>query len=165
MRQTPPNVPRVCCFSNDSGDLGFWLRRRLAISARHKRAYTRYPGYDLLAFNADANLSCRIQVKSRWATDYDKSFPLKNLDTDFVVLAALNRGYRGYDRRRVHPDDDGTAATVDLRLPRGGAHRVLLSGAGPQERIYLARPVNCFRERSRRPGVARVDRGRSAQPA
>ena len=63
------------------------------------KAYTRFPGYDLLAFNPDAGLSCRIQVKSRWATDYDKSFPIKNFDSDFVVHVALNRGYRY--RRRV----------------------------------------------------------------
>jgi hypothetical protein len=70
------------------------------------KAYTNFPGYDLVAFNADANLSCRIQVKSRWATDYDRTFPLKNDDTDFVVHVALNRGYRGY-RKRPAGDDSG----------------------------------------------------------
>jgi hypothetical protein len=38
--------------------------------------------------------SARIQVKSRWATNYDRSFPIKNYDCDFVVHVALNRGYR-----------------------------------------------------------------------
>ncbi len=38
--------------------------------------------------------SCRIQVKSRYATDFDGGFPIKNFDCDFVVLVALNRGYR-----------------------------------------------------------------------
>jgi hypothetical protein len=69
------------------------------------KAYTNFPGYDLVAFNPDENLSCRIQVKSRWATDYDHTFPLKNFDTDFVVHAALNRGYRY--RRRAAAEDDG----------------------------------------------------------
>ena len=41
--------------------------------------------------------SCRIQVKSRWASDYDRTFPLKkDSSCDFVVFAELNRGYRGY---------------------------------------------------------------------
>lgn len=65
------------------------------------KAYTRYPGYDLIAANADKNRTCRIQVKSRWATDYDGSFLIKNFGCDFVVHVALNRGYsfrrRGQD--------------------------------------------------------------------
>ncbi|MEU4165012.1 hypothetical protein [Actinoplanes sp. NPDC026670] len=58
------------------------------------KAYTRFPGYDLIAADPDNGTSCRIQVKSRWATDYDRAFPLRNLETDFVVLVALNRGFR-----------------------------------------------------------------------
>jgi hypothetical protein len=41
-------------------------------------AYTNYPGYDLLAVSKDAQRTCRIQVKSRWATDWDRGFPIKN---------------------------------------------------------------------------------------
>lgn len=63
------------------------------------KAYTRYPGYDLIAANPEADRTCRIQVKSRWATDYDGGFPIKNFDCDFVVHVALNRGY-GRRRRR-----------------------------------------------------------------
>lgn len=63
------------------------------------KTYTNFPGYDLIATNAEKNTSCRVQVKSRWATDYDGGFPIKNLDCDFVVLVALNRGYR-YRRRK-----------------------------------------------------------------
>lgn len=58
------------------------------------KAYINFPGYDLTAVNPDTKKVARIQVKSRWATDYDTSFPLKNLDCDFVVHVALNRGYR-----------------------------------------------------------------------
>ena len=65
------------------------------------KAYTRFPGYDLLAFNPDAGRTCRIQVKSRWATDYDRAFPIKNFDSDFVVHVALNRGYRHSRRLRL----------------------------------------------------------------
>jgi len=58
------------------------------------KAYINFPGYDLIAVNPETKKVARIQVKSRWATDYDTSFPLKNLDCDFVVHVALNRGYR-----------------------------------------------------------------------
>lgn len=58
------------------------------------KAYTNFHGYDLVAVNADTGRSARIQVKSRWATNYDRSFPIKNYDCDFVVHVALNRGYR-----------------------------------------------------------------------
>lgn len=58
------------------------------------KAYINFPGYDLTAVNPETKKVARIQVKSRWATDYDKSFPLKNLDCDFVVHVALNRGNR-----------------------------------------------------------------------
>ncbi len=66
------------------------------------KAYTRYPGYDLIAANADRGWTCRIQVKSRWAADYDGSFLIKNFDCDFVVHVALNRGY-GFRRRGQEP--------------------------------------------------------------
>ena len=65
------------------------------------KAYTRYPGYDLIAANPDRGRTCRIQVKSRWATDYDGSFLIKNFDCDFVVHVALNRGY-SFRRRGQH---------------------------------------------------------------
>lgn len=65
------------------------------------KAYTNFPGYDLIATNAEKNRSCRIQVKSRWATDFDGGFPIKNCD--FVVFVALNRGYR-YRRKKPKGD-------------------------------------------------------------
>lgn len=58
------------------------------------KAYTRNPAYDLLAVNPDTNRSARIQVKSRWATDYDGGFLVKRFDFDFLVFAELNRGFR-----------------------------------------------------------------------
>jgi hypothetical protein len=57
------------------------------------KAYVNFPGYDLFAVNPRTKKIARIQVKSRWATNYDKSFPIKNFDCDFVVHVALNRGY------------------------------------------------------------------------
>jgi hypothetical protein len=58
------------------------------------KAYTNFPGYDIIATDAEHNRSCRIQVKSRWATDSGGGFPIRSFDCDFVVFVALNRGYR-----------------------------------------------------------------------
>ena len=58
------------------------------------KTYINFRGYDLIAVNPETKSVARIQVKSRWATDYDNSFPLKNLECDFVVHVALNRGFR-----------------------------------------------------------------------
>ncbi len=65
------------------------------------KAYTRYPGYDIVTINPETGRQCRIQVKSRWATDYNRTFSIKNFECDFVVFVALNRGNRyGRPRRR-----------------------------------------------------------------
>tara|TARA_R110002020_G_scaffold409529_1_gene619241 strand:+ start:217 stop:663 length:447 start_codon:yes stop_codon:yes gene_type:complete len=56
------------------------------------KTYTNMPGYDLVATNPDKNLSVKIQVKSRYQTDWD-GFIIKNFDSDFVVFVTLNRGY------------------------------------------------------------------------
>jgi hypothetical protein len=76
------------------------------------KAYTRFPGYDLVAFNPEKSRQCRIQVKMRWATDYNRSFPIKrDVDCDFVVFVALNRGYR-YGRRVTALDSGRHAPDV-----------------------------------------------------
>jgi hypothetical protein len=56
------------------------------------KAYVNFPGYDLIAANADRARTARIQVKSRYRTDWD-GFIIKNYDCDFVVFVALNRGF------------------------------------------------------------------------
>ncbi len=56
------------------------------------KSYVNYPGYDLVAVNPDRNTSARIQVKSRYRTDWD-GFIINNFDCDFVVFVALNRGF------------------------------------------------------------------------
>jgi len=58
------------------------------------KAYVNFRGHDLVAVSRSGEKTARIQVKSRWATNYDKSFPIKNFDCEFVVHVALNRGYR-----------------------------------------------------------------------
>lgn len=57
------------------------------------KAYTNYPGWDVMAFNPTNGKSARIQVKSRFATDA-LGFLVGNQDFDFLVMAKLNRGRR-----------------------------------------------------------------------
>lgn len=56
------------------------------------KAYQNFKGYDLVAVNPTQNTSARIQVKSRFQTNWD-GFIINNFDCDFVVLVTLNRGY------------------------------------------------------------------------
>lgn len=72
------------------------------------KAYVNFPGYDLIAVNPDTSHVARLQVKSRWATDYDRSFPIRSFDCDFVIHVALNRGYRL--RRKATVEDPGVRA-------------------------------------------------------
>ena len=92
------------------------------------KAYTKQPGYDLIAFEPELNRSCRIQVKSRWATDYDGSFLIKNSNCDFVAHVALNRGFRGY-RKKATPEDDGRRPPVIYIFPIAVVERARGSAA------------------------------------
>ena len=58
------------------------------------KAYVNFPGYDLIATATGHNLkkNCRLQVKSRYRTDWD-GFIINNFDCDFVIFVALNRGF------------------------------------------------------------------------
>jgi hypothetical protein len=56
------------------------------------KAYVNFPGYDLIATDAESNRNAKIQVKSRYQSGWN-GFLIKNLGSDFVVLVALNRGY------------------------------------------------------------------------
>src|SRR3954464_11532839 len=65
------------------------------------KAYTNFPGWDIVAADPARDRTCRIQVKSRWATG-SRGFPMSNFDCDFVCYVALNRGYQ---RPRKSGDD------------------------------------------------------------
>ena len=52
------------------------------------KAYTNFPGYDLIATSAEHNTSARIQVKSRYQTNWD-GFIINNFDCEFVVFEGL----------------------------------------------------------------------------
>ena len=78
------------------------------------KADRNFEGFDLYASNPAAGKTCRIQLKSRWATDYDGGFPIKNLSSDFVVVA-LNRGYRY--RRKTGSSENGVRAPEFFVFP------------------------------------------------
>lgn len=70
--------------------------------------------YDIIATNPEANTSCRVQVKSRWATDANLHFFISKFDTDIVVLVRLNRGVR---YRKARPGDEGARDPDFFILP------------------------------------------------
>lgn len=52
-----------------------------------------FEGYDIVATNPDKKRSIKIQVKSRFK-ESDRSFPIKNFDSEFVIFVKLNCGRR-----------------------------------------------------------------------
>jgi hypothetical protein len=73
------------------------------------KAYSNFPGYDILAGDIAKHRICRIQVKSRFETGAS-GFPIGNFDCDFVCFVRLNRGSRTYLRL----SRDGRDSTADL---------------------------------------------------
>ncbi len=57
------------------------------------KSYHNFAGYDLISRNPINSKSIRIQVKSRYYTDWD-GFIINNYDCEFVVFVALNRGFK-----------------------------------------------------------------------
>lgn len=55
----------------------------------------RQEGYDLICINPKNSTQLLIQVKSRWATNCDRGFPLGNTKSDFVAIVFLNSGGMG----------------------------------------------------------------------
>lgn len=66
------------------------------------KAYTNFPGYDLMATNPYTGKVARISVKSRWSQNKRGRFEVDNLGCDFVVHVALNRAKR---KRGITYDD------------------------------------------------------------
>jgi len=87
-------MPRLNTQLQSSGAEFLVLANLLIQGIQAYKVYTNHPGYDVVAVNPEKNLSCRIQIKSRYATDFDGGFPVQNHDTDFLILVALNRGFR-----------------------------------------------------------------------
>jgi hypothetical protein len=83
------------------------------------KAYTNFPGYDVIAGDAAAGKLCRIQVKSRYHTGHHR-FPIRNFDCDFVCFVQLNRGYQ----RARKSGDDGVRPPDIWVLPIKDVQRV-----------------------------------------
>jgi hypothetical protein len=111
----PVGMPRLDTSVESAGAEFLVLGNLLIEGIQAFKAYTNFPGYDIIATSPDKKRSCRIQVKSRWATDFDGGFPIRNFDCDFVVLAILNRGYRY--RKRATPSDTGRKAPAFYVFP------------------------------------------------
>jgi hypothetical protein len=110
------------------------------------KSYARMPGYDLVATNPERNRSARIQVKSRWATDFDKGFLISNFDCDFVVVVALNRGFR-YGRAKGNLPGDGKKAPEFYVLPVAIAKQALYSKSKwGKARLSLIEKVDQYKE-------------------
>jgi hypothetical protein len=76
-------------------------------------------GYDLICIHPDPKVRARqirVQVKSRYQTDCDSAFPLKEKSFDafdYVIVVFLNNGY--YFRKK--PVRDGLRAPTFYTLP------------------------------------------------
>ena len=66
------------------------LAHLLVNDIQASKGYVNFPGYDLIATDADHGTSARIQVKSRSDT-HERAFPIKNFECEFVVCVKLKR--------------------------------------------------------------------------
>jgi hypothetical protein len=98
------------------------------------KAYTNFPGYDILAGDIGRQRICRIQVKMRYETGA-RGFPIGNFDCDFVCFVRLNRGTRprrtrATDVRRIRPDPLSERPVPEIYvLPRRVVKAAWLPGA------------------------------------
>jgi len=96
--------------------MGYLLRRNILTY----KAPPGNEGYDLICIHSDVhrqrNAAVRVQVKSRYATDCDRGFPVKEASFtafDFLVVAFLNIGKFG----GKHDGSSGLAAPEFFTLP------------------------------------------------
>ena len=100
------------------------------------KSYTGFTGWDVLAANPRTGKTARIQVKARLATDFDGGFPIKNVDSDFVVLVALNRGYRYQKKNRK---DSGVKPVQYFVIPITSVKKAIKRGRtwGSMPKVHL----------------------------
>lgn len=99
------------------------------------KTYTNMPGYDLVATNPESNKSAMIQVKSRWATDAT-SFPIMNLNCDFVVVVLLNRGSKDGRKEKFPPNYYVFPISVIEAAPRSEGWGKLFLKNIPDDKKY-----------------------------
>jgi hypothetical protein len=100
------------------------------------KSYTGFTGWDVLAANPRTGKTARIQVKARLATDFDGGFPIKNVDSDFVVLVALNRGYRYKFKNRK---ESGVKPVEYFVIPIASVKKAIKQGRtwGSMPKVHL----------------------------
>lgn len=79
----------------------------LVENVRSFRAVDNTIGYDLWAVDRHSRVCARLHVTSRWAEDYDQSFPLRGFEYDFLIHVALNRGLRFHKKGLGHAAASG----------------------------------------------------------
>ena len=75
------------------------------------KAYTRYPGFDVIAFDPAGTRSCRIQVKSRWETGANGS------DQELQLRHCYVRRVESQVETRHALAPDSAARHLRLRAP------------------------------------------------
>lgn len=100
------------------------------------KSYTGFTGWDVLAANPRTGKTARIQVKARLATDFDGGFPINNVDSDFVVLVALNRGYR---YKYKHRKESGVKPVEYFVIPIASVKKAIKKGYtwGNMPKVHL----------------------------
>ena len=95
---------------------GYLMRRNILTY----RAPQNNEGYDLICIHSDPRIKgkrIRIQVKSRYQTDCNRSFPVKekSLDAfDFLVVVFLNIGYF---YKKINKSEEGKSEPEFYTLP------------------------------------------------
>jgi hypothetical protein len=139
-----PTRPTAAESNLHSEGAEFLVLGQLMIRGVHAtKAYTRYPGWDVLATNPESGKTCRVQVKARIATDFDGGFPIKNFDAEFVVLVALNRGYRYRKAKLITAEDDGAREPDFFVLPMPVVRAIAETAPqwGASSKIYMRRRI------------------------
>ncbi len=99
------------------------------------KSYTNMKGYDLVAVNAEKNISVRIQVKSRWRTKAE-GFIIQNFECDFVVIALLNRGSKDGKTEASPPEYFILPVDIAQALPRTESWGKVRFSKFPELRSY-----------------------------
>ena len=134
---TPPRFLRFPVIAKGAEHLtrGYLMRRNIL-------AYEAPPnneGYDLICIHPDPRHSSkvvRVQVKSRYATDSDRTFMVREASFgtfDFIILVSMNVGYF-YEPS--DPAPAGREAVELLVLPPGVARRLYKKAKSGWNRIH-----------------------------
>ena len=123
MKNAPLQLP-VVSLGAEYLVMGYLMRRNILTY----KAPPNNEGYDLICIHPDpkkASKQLRVQVKSRYQTDCDRGFPVKEKSFDafdFLVVAFLNIGYfMGKSKR--HPTLAGYQEPEFYTLPNSWIRR------------------------------------------